>query len=79
MLKDMDSMEARFLSYVEVSTFNQFEQSKIFMLTLTKVGIVMLTIQHDSIFSVCLMLDPWDDLRQTSPAVLSVEEFPIYI
>jgi hypothetical protein len=42
-------------------------------------GNSMLTIQHDSIFSVSFMYDPWDFLRHTSPDVLSRKPYPVYI
>jgi len=42
-------------------------------------GIVMRTIQYDSIFSVSFMYDTWDFLRQTSPNVLSRGAYPVYM
>jgi len=44
MLQDMDDMEASCIFYVKVGTFDQLEQSKISVLTVTKLGIDMLTI-----------------------------------
>jgi len=79
MLQGMDHMEASCVFYVKVGTLDQLEQSKICVLTVTKLGIVMLTVQIDSIFSVSFMYDPGDLLRQTSPDVLSVEEYPVYM
>jgi len=79
MLQGMDHMEASCVFYVKVGTLDQLEQSKFCVLTVTKFGIVMLTVQIDSIFSVSFMYDPGDLLRQTSPDVLSVQEYPDYM
>jgi len=79
MLQGMDHMEASCVFYVKVGTLDQLEQSKFCVLTVTKLGIVMLTVQIDSIFSVSFMYDPSDLLRQTSPDILSVEEYPVYM
>jgi len=79
MLQGMDHMEASCVFYVKVGTLDQLERRKFCVLTVTKLGIVMLTVQIDSIFSVSFMYDPGDILRQTSPDVLSVEEYPVYM
>jgi len=79
MLQGMDHMEASCVFYVKVGTLDQLEQSKFCVLSITKLGIVMLTVQIDSIFSVSFMYDPGDLLRQTSPDVLFVEEYPVYM
>ena len=79
MLQGMDHMEASCVFYVKVGMLDQLEQSKFCVLTVTKLGIVMLTIQIDLIFSVSFMYDPGDLLRQTSPDVRSVEEYPVYM
>ena len=63
--------------YVKVSTLDQLEHSKFCVLTVTKLGIVRLTVQDDSTFSVSFMYKPGDLFRQTSPDALSVEEFPV--
>jgi len=76
MLQDMDHMEASCIFYVKVGMFDQLEQSKICVLTVTTLGMIMLTVQHNLIFSLCFMKDPGDFLRQTSPVYLSIEEFP---
>jgi len=55
MLQVMDNMEASCIIHVEVGTLNLVEQSKICVLTVTTLGIAMLTIQHDMMFSVCIM------------------------
>jgi len=47
MLQDMDDMEASYVFYLKVGMFDQLEQYKICILTVTKMGIVMLTVQHD--------------------------------
>jgi hypothetical protein len=51
MLQDMDHMETSCIFYVKVDRFNQFEQSKISVLTVTTLGIVMLTVHCDLIVS----------------------------
>ena len=55
MLQDMDNMEASCVFYVKVGMFTHLEQSKIFLLTVKKSGIVMLTVQHDLIVSIIFM------------------------
>jgi len=47
MLQDMDHMEASCIFYVKVGRFDQLEQSKISVLTVTSLGIVMLTVHQD--------------------------------
>jgi len=79
MLPDMDHMEAGCIFYVKVGTLDQLEQSKFCVLTVTKLGIVMLTIQDELIFNVSFMYDPGDLLRPTSPDILSVEEYSVYM
>ena len=70
-------MEARCVFYVKVGTLDQREHCKFCVLTVTKLGIVLIIVQDDSTFSVSFIYDPGDLLRQTSPDVLSVEECPI--
>jgi len=79
MLQDMDHMEASRVFYVKVCTFDQHEQSTIFVLTIISSRIVKLTIYHDLLVIMCFMNDPGDVLRQTSPNDLPVEEFPFNI
>jgi hypothetical protein len=55
MLQVMDNMEASCVFYVKVGTFTHPEQSKIFLLTVKKSGIVTLTVQHDLIVGVIFM------------------------
>jgi len=55
MVQDKENMEASCIFYVKVSTFDQLEQNKIFLLTVNKTGIVRLTIQHDLIVSISFM------------------------
>ena len=43
MLQDMDHMEASCVVYVKVGRFHQLKQSKINILTVTSMGMVMLT------------------------------------
>jgi len=78
MLQNMDKMEASCIFDVKVSTFTQLEQSKISLVSVNKLGIVRLTVQHDRIVSVSMMYHPGDSLRQTSADGLSLEECSIY-
>jgi len=55
MLQDMDHIEASCGIYVEVGTLNRLEQTKICVLTVSTLGIRMLTVHHDMMFSVCIM------------------------
>jgi len=55
MFQDMDDMEASCVFYVKVGTFDQLAQSKICFLTVTRMGIVILTVQYDLIFHVSSM------------------------
>ena len=48
----MDHMEASCVFYVKVGRFDQFEQSKISVLTVTSLAIVMLIVHYDLIVSV---------------------------
>jgi len=70
----MDHMEASCVVYVKVGTLDQREQSIICDLTVTKVGIVMITVHDDLTFRVSFMYNPGDLLRGTLPDVLSVKE-----
>ena len=51
MLQEMDHLEASCVFYVKVGRFNQFEQIKIRVLTVTSLGIVMLVVHYDLIVS----------------------------
>ena len=55
MWQDMDHMEASCAFYVNVGMFDLLEQNTICILTVTTLGIVMLTIQYHFIFRVCFM------------------------
>jgi len=79
MLQDMDRMDANCILYVKVGMFDELEQNKICVLTITALGIAMLTIHHDLILSICVIQHHGYVLGQTSPDVLSVEECPVYI
>jgi len=50
MLQDTDHMEASWVFYVKVSMLDQLEHSKFGDLTVTNLGIVMMTVQYDRIF-----------------------------
>jgi hypothetical protein len=52
MLQEMDHMEVSCMFYVKVGKFDQLEKSKICVLTVTLLGIVMLTVHYDLIVSV---------------------------
>jgi len=52
MLQEMDHMEASCVFCVKVGRFDQFEQSKISVLTVTSLGIVMLIVDYELIVSV---------------------------
>jgi len=79
MLQNMDHMEASCNFYVKVDTFDQLEKSIICVLTITKLGIMMLTTQYDLIVTFCLKSAPRDFFRQTSPDFRSVDEYPVCI
>ena len=51
MLQGMDHKEASCVLYVKIGKFDRFEQSKISVLTITSLGIVMLTVHYDLIVS----------------------------
>jgi len=55
MLQDMDHIEASCAVYGEVGTPNRLKQIIIYVLTVTTLGIAMLTIHHVMMFSVCCM------------------------
>ena len=55
MLQGIDDMEANCVFYVKVGTFDQLERIKVCVLTVTKIGIVMVPIQPDMIFSLSFM------------------------
>ena len=44
MLQDMDNMEASYVLYVKVCKFHQLDQNKVQVVTITKIGIVILTV-----------------------------------
>jgi len=46
MLQDMDNIEASCAFYVEDGTLHRLEQSKINVLTITEMGIELLTVHH---------------------------------
>jgi len=72
----LQDMEAICIFCVKVRTFVQLEPSKICRLTVIPFGIVMLTLRHDLMVSVCFMYGSGDVFRESSPDILSVEEFP---
>jgi len=79
MLQDMDNMQASCVFYVKVSMFTQLEQIKTSLLTVSKSGIVRLTVQHNLIFMISVMYYPGDSSRQAEGDFLSFEQWRIYI
>jgi len=75
----MDNIEPWCVFYVKVGTFHRLEYSTICVLTVTKMGIVRRTVQHDLIDFVSFMKYPRDFLRQTSADIVSLKDFPVYI
>jgi len=75
----MDNLEGSCVFYVKVGTFEQLVQSKIHVLTVTKMGIVRHPVHHDLIVSVSFKQYPGGFLRQTSPDFHSLEESTIHI
>jgi len=47
MLHDMDHMDASCVFYVKVGMFDQSEQSKISVLTITSLEIILLTVHYN--------------------------------
>jgi hypothetical protein len=54
-LQVMDNMEASCVFSVKVGMFTHLEQCKITLITVNKMGMVKLTLQHDLIVSVSFM------------------------
>jgi len=55
MLQDMDHLEPSCILYVKVGMFDQFEQSKISVLTVTSLRIVILPVHYDLMVSMSFM------------------------
>jgi len=49
MLQDTDEMVASCVFYIKVGMYNQLEQTKVCVLTVTKIGIVRQIVKHDTI------------------------------
>lgn len=79
MLEDMDCTGACHVFYVMVGTLDQLDQSKISILTVTLLGIAILTVQHDLIFSMCFMKDLIEGMEHILTDVCSVELCTAYI
>jgi len=77
--QDINQMAASCIVYVKVGTLDRLEQDKICVLSITTLGIAILTIQCQIRFSVCFINDCGDFLTQTSPDIFSIEECPSYI
>jgi len=78
-LQDMDYLESSCVIYIQVRRYDQFEQDKVSILTVTSLRIVKLTLHYDLMASMWFMKDPGDVLRQTSPDVFSIEECPFCV
>jgi len=52
---DMDHREASCILDVEVGTLNQLEQNRICVLTITTLGIAVLTVHYYMLLGVCFM------------------------
>jgi len=71
----MDHIQAMCIFYVEVGTHNRLEQRKICILTITKLGIAMLTIHHYTMLASVSCKIPgnvWDKHHQTSSPLKNV-------
>jgi len=79
MLQDLAHIEASCHVDVEVGLLNRLEQSTICISTITTVGIAMLTLHQDEVFTIYCIYDPRDCLKQTSAAIVSVEDCTIFI
>jgi hypothetical protein len=55
MLQDMDPMKAHCIFYVKDGMIDQIEPRKIYVLTVSILGIVRLTVQPDLKLSLCFM------------------------
>jgi len=78
MLQYMENIEATCIISIKVGTLTHLEQSRTYLLSVNKAGIIRLTVQHDFIVSVRFMYYPGDNLRQTSADVLPLDQCPIY-
>ena len=72
MLEVIDHTEECSIIYIKVGTCNQLEQNKSSILTVTTLGIVMITVEQESIFGINVMYNPGDIVRQILSEVLSV-------
>jgi len=79
MLQDMDHMEASCIFCFEVGTLHRLEQCKISICTVSTLGIAMLPVHHYLMFSICLIQDPGDFLKESSADVLSIKRCAVYI
>ena len=79
MFQNIDNMNAACILHVKVGRFSQLHQSNVCHLTVHKIGIVRLTIQHEFIVSVNFSYYNGDYLIQISKDNLSPKECPIHI
>jgi hypothetical protein len=75
MLQAMDHMEARCVFYVKVGRHNRLEQSKTCILTITLLGIVMLTVHRNLMVSMSFICIPHNDWIHSSPDISSFEQY----
>lgn len=71
----MDSMEASYVIYVNVGTFNQREQHKICIITVSSVGIAILSVQHYMMLMISFMKDSRDIWRRTSLDIVWLKKY----
>jgi hypothetical protein len=64
---------------MKVGTLTKLNKTKTKFLTVTTIGIAMLTVQTKLPCGVCFMYDTSDAIRQSSANVASVEESPFYM
>ena len=79
MLQDVNHTEASCIFHVKVGTFHQLVQTAMCVMSVTSFEIVLLTVYHDLIVSICFISDPGNFLKYTLPDVLSVKECHVFI
>jgi len=55
MMQDMYHMEPSWIFYVKVGTIDQLQQNQFCIFTMTALGIEMLPVNYDVMFSICFM------------------------
>jgi len=75
----MDHMEASCILCVKDGTLEQQRQSKICIWTVTTLGILILTVKCEVLFSVSFIKYHRDIASKTSPDVPWVKEMPVHM